>query len=137
MVYALVYHLQRQHAPREELHATGRKRVLETSEEELMSPFPFFYEGTSVGPILKISLGVVTSALIKLVMVFHARRTALHSRGSLTLLGFDVGDFSGARREKRYMFHDDLLTAKWLGFQQDILRESISEEDIAAKPLKD
>ena len=35
------------------------------------------------------------------------------------------------------MFHDDLLTAKWLGFQQDILRESISEEEMAAKPLKD
>lgn len=35
------------------------------------------------------------------------------------------------------MFHDDLLIAKWLGFQQDILRESISEEEIAAKPLKD
>lgn len=45
--------------------------------------------------------------------------------------------FLGARREKRYMFHDDLLTAKWLGFRQDILRESISEEEMAAKPLKD
>lgn len=101
------------------------------------SPFSFFYEGTSVGPILKVSLGVFTSALIKLVMVCYARRTALHSRGSLTWLGFDAHDFSGARREKRYMFHDDLLTAKWLGFQQDILRESISEEEMAAKPLKD
>lgn len=85
MVYALVYHLQRQHAPREELHATGRKRVLETSEEELMSLFPFFYEGTSVGPILKISLGVVTSALIKLGWFFmpggqHSTAEA-HSHG--------------------------------------------------------
>lgn len=70
-------------------------------------------------------------------MVCYAQRTALHSRGSLAWLGFDASDFSGARREKQYMFHDDLLSAKGLGFQRGILRESISEEEIAAKPLND
>jgi hypothetical protein len=113
-----------------------QERVIETSEEELTNPWPFFFERTSVGPHREGLLWVITGALIKTTMVCDIPlEEELRSRGSCRGAGFDAGDFAGL--EWRGVSLVDLPVAWWLGFLQDILREVTSGEEIMATPLKD